>query len=809
MAYSPSEKYPGAVDVDPDYQGGKFRDNNPSTTNNGSPLKAIDRNELLARDEAIMNDAGFEYNGMPDTPQDSQLFKAYKASLGNGANLLSNHNFLIKTPDDSQPLPSATPTSYPPGHQIFSGVFANETTGITNLTYIDGRVSFSGGDLYFAVQNTGGIERLSDFVASVADFDGNPRTRGVSFALVGDEYRVTVGIDALEDESAVITPLGSVKFEQGIVATGHETTEPLIAQTAGRLTNYQAASVADMIAGKPLHENPITLALGQHWSTGGTSWILKDSTGPITINNFRAFNALNVLDFGAKGDNSTDDTDAIQAAIDTAESMIESASFTTAPAIFLPAGAYKSRDLKIPTAIRMVGSGRTQTTILLLTSGTSLLSQKYVDTAVFHFHLEKMSLLPDDPSVNNPSGQVIFDIRGFSRTKVEDVNIGWCGGVTGVSSNEMTYTQGANWYNSFYNVFCLRPASWPVGGVGWHIGTNDTAFQQSTTWSWFGGRTSGSGDGTGFDIAGASSMFFFGHTIEGATVQVGSNSGDRDTRSVCFHNTYFEGCDVFVNNSASWTSVVGGRQTTGTWTDTSTSSTYLTESQAKFNHINAGDFTINQYTSTYPEIISKVPSAPAALRLTNEDSGNTVSINGPTTNPASIGLRLQINNATSYEFGTFAFRTGDDGAKQLGQISRRWSEVFAVNGSINTSDATLKTDVRQLTSDEISAARALSNEIGAFKWLDRVEVKGDKAREHIGMTVQRAMEVMESFNLDPFNYGFICFDKWDDELDDLGNVEIKSGQRYSFRPDQLDRFIARGLRSEIDDIKERMDKAGI
>ena len=80
MAYSPSEKYPGAVDVDPDYQGGKFRDNNPSTTNNGSPLKAIDRNELLARDEAIMNDAGFEYSGVADTPQDSQLFAAYKSS---------------------------------------------------------------------------------------------------------------------------------------------------------------------------------------------------------------------------------------------------------------------------------------------------------------------------------------------------------------------------------------------------------------------------------------------------------------------------------------------------------------------------------------------------------------------------------------------------------------------------------------------------------------------------------------------------------------------------------------------------------
>jgi hypothetical protein len=150
------------------------------------------------------------------------MFNAYKAALSNGANLLSNHNFIIASPDDSQPAPSATPTSYPPGYEIFSGVFANETTGILNLTYIDGRVSFSGGDFYMAVPNTGALENITEFVASVADFDGKPRTRGVSFALVGDEYRVTVGIDALEDAATNPTPLGSVKLEQGSVATGHE-----------------------------------------------------------------------------------------------------------------------------------------------------------------------------------------------------------------------------------------------------------------------------------------------------------------------------------------------------------------------------------------------------------------------------------------------------------------------------------------------------------------------------------------------------------------------------------------------------------
>jgi|GEM_PF-3141184 len=199
----------------------------------------------------------------PDPQSDSanlypsdQVTEQYVNDRASLANLLSNHNFLIQTPDDSQPQPDATPRSYPPSFEIFSGVFANETTGITNLTYIDGRLSFSGGDFYFPVPNSGGLERLTNFVASVADFDGKPRTRGVSYALVGDEYRITVTTDALEDVSANPTPLGSVKFEQGSVATGHGIQRPSPFKvfsslfTDGTYTelNVHSTSVGDRIA---------------------------------------------------------------------------------------------------------------------------------------------------------------------------------------------------------------------------------------------------------------------------------------------------------------------------------------------------------------------------------------------------------------------------------------------------------------------------------------------------------------------------------------------------------------------------------
>jgi len=179
---------------------------------------------------------------------------------------------------------------------------------------------------------------------------------------------------------------------------------------------------------------------------------------------------------------------------------------------------------------------------------------------------------------------------------------------------------------------------------------------------------------------------------------------------------------------------------------------------------------------------------------------------------------------------------GVDNTQTMGSASYRWSQVYAAIGTINTSDAREKTPVRSLFDDELQAAIALSKEIGVYQFLASVEAKGDKARHHIGMTVQRAIEIMKHHGLDPFSYGFICYDKWGEEtkehpaieareaveakaavLDDEGNViepaveaqpaikakdawtevTLKAGDRYSFRYDQLTLFIARGIDARL------------
>ena len=171
-----------------------------------------------------------------------------------------------------------------------------------------------------------------------------------------------------------------------------------------------------------------------------------------------------------------------------------------------------------------------------------------------------------------------------------------------------------------------------------------------------------------------------------------------------------------------------------------------------------------------------------------------------------------------------------DNTRTLGTGALRWSTVYAGTGTINTSDAREKTTVSALTANEINAAKQIAKEIGSYKWLSSVTEKGDAARCHIGLTVQKAISILEANSLDAMAYGFICYDKWDDVVvehpaieaveaqdatfDEDGNeltpaveaveakaawseVTIKAGDRYSFRMDELNLFIAAGFEARL------------
>lgn len=221
----------------------------------------------------------------------------------------------------------------------------------------------------------------------------------------------------------------------------------------------------------------------------------------------------------------------------------------------------------------------------------------------------------------------------------------------------------------------------------------------------------------------------------------------------------------------------------------------------------------------------------------------------------------QASGVSAVQVGGPLLPVGDN-TLTLGSASFRWSTVYAGTGSINTSDARLKTAVRPLDAAEVSAAVEISDEIGVFQYLASVDEKGqDGARLHAGLTVQRVIEIMESHGLDPMRYAFICHDSWEEytvpartriepavtktipavivlhpasqlvnthgvplspermemiepEREEVVTPEqvivlepervMPAGDVYSFRPDELALFIARGIAAKQNELEARI-----
>lgn len=173
---------------------------------------------------------------------------------------------------------------------------------------------------------------------------------------------------------------------------------------------------------------------------------------------------------------------------------------------------------------------------------------------------------------------------------------------------------------------------------------------------------------------------------------------------------------------------------------------------------------------------------------------------------------------------TGSFEPSADNTYDIGWASGRVKEIFAANGTINTSDAREKTEPRDMTAQEISCASDLAALPSIFQWISAVQEKGDSARLHCSPTVQSIISCMEGHGLDPFRYGFVCYDEWeetqevwhewpatDEVLDEDGNLIREAteagrelaqeyrpaGNRYSLRPSELQFFIARGQEERI------------
>lgn len=187
-------------------------------------------------------------------------------------------------------------------------------------------------------------------------------------------------------------------------------------------------------------------------------------------------------------------------------------------------------------------------------------------------------------------------------------------------------------------------------------------------------------------------------------------------------------------------------------------------------------------------------------------------------------LLFAINSAVPEMNIDGMVRPNTDGSRNLGTGSRRWANVYASTGTINTSDAREKTAV---ASPDDALMRAWSKvNFKVFQFKDAVEKKGADARLHVGVIAQQVIEAFKSEGLDATRYGLLCYDKWEDEYegvevidvpevaDEEGNIVTPqkthvehrlvtpAGDRYGIRYEEALALEAAYLRWELQKIKQ-------
>jgi hypothetical protein len=118
-----------------------------------------------------------------------------------------------------------------------------------------------------------------------------------------------------------------------------------------------------------------------------------------------------------------------------------------------------------------------------------------------------------------------------------------------------------------------------------------------------------------------------------------------------------------------------------------------------------------------------------------------------------------------------------DNALDLGQSGYRFDDIFATNGTIQTSDRNEKQDIAELSDAEQRVAVAAKGLLRKFRWKDKVAEKGDEARTHFGIIAQDLQAAFAAEGLDAGDYAMFISSTWTDE--ETGEERTRMGVRYS------------------------------
>ena len=506
---------------------------------------------------------------------------------------------------------------------------------------------------------------------------------------------------------------------------------------------------------------------------------------------------VSVKDFGAIGDGVTDDTAAIQAALNASSNVI------------VPTGAYViSRTIAIPIKTRLFfqGGSSNQTSV----TPSAYFIKKSTMTTV--------GITIDDEAIMEGGGLVcqsgntgdgIQIIGNGSVLKYSFVN--FAGGVgvrVGTASGNNCNVFELNHVNSFQN---------GSHGIYIHDGTSSVGANANAgaLYSCIASSNAGNGihlghawwvtvinalteinTGWGLYLSGTANNTY--PECRYANI-IGGDYNEGNTAGAVYDGSYFSS---FVNadGNATPTTTPTGLQGGG-YRNVISPRVNLLQGLSVYTSasgVNSSPFVVdNGYTAGLynPSVIKQKTTASngdgaGILWSINPNTSSyldAASISVTQRNVNKYGMNLNVYNsgvvtALNINPNNNSVAPGTDNAWSSGYSSLRWSVIYAASGTINTSDANQKQQIRKLNQAEKEAAQGIKLALKAFKFNDAVEKKGDKARIHFGVIAQEVKEIFSVVGLNADDYGLFCSDTLED-----GSIRL--GIRY----DELLAFVISAL----------------
>ena len=244
----------------------------------------------------------------------------------------------------------------------------------------------------------------------------------------------------------------------------------------------------------------------------------------------------------------------------------------------------------------------------------------------------------------------------------------------------------------------------------------------------------------------------FGIALNGNGAQLYTNSS---SRNIIFGVNETEKMRISSSN------VMIGTTTAATALGVSTDSSDTGVSMAGTGRISIAN------SNSYPLALNRYTSEGSLIQL-NEAGVTRGSIGIKGNEPFMVdtvgGLRMS-GQGTANVLPVNSVGNGTDSALNLGAGTLKFDDVNCVT-VIETSDRNYKQDIEELSEAELRVATACKGLMRKYRWIERVQQKGDDARIHVGVIAQDLRDAFTAEGLDAGRYGmFVSETVWEDSVE--------------------------------------------